>query len=95
MFEPLYRSLIVKQNYKKVTSIWPLLSVQTGSQSLILNKIISQQPQEVNSKCLNHCTDGCLSKDIYKKVTPIWPLLPVQTGSQGLISLKKLYLNKR
>ena len=32
----LYRSLILKKNiYKKVTPIWPLLPVQTGSQSWI------------------------------------------------------------
>ena len=101
-----------------MTPIWPLLPVQTGSQSLIfktnhisttargklffctivqivnsqkeitkrlpnltftfcpnwkskfnINKIISQQPQEVNSKLLNHCTDRYLSKNIYQKVT--------------------------
>ena len=60
----------------------------TINQSLIFRKIISQQPQEVNSKFLNHCTDRCLSKNIDKKVTLIWPLLPVQTGSQSWISLK-------
>ena len=38
----LYRSLILKKNiYKKVTPIWPLLPVQTGSQSLILKNHIS------------------------------------------------------
>ena len=57
MFAPLYRSLIVKKYLQKVTPIWPLLPVQTGSQSLILKKIISQQPQEVNSQFLHHCTD--------------------------------------
>ena len=41
----------------KVTPIWPLISVQTGSQSLRFKKIISQQPQEVNSLFLYHCTD--------------------------------------
>ena len=34
-FAPLYRSLIVKKYLQKVTPIWPLLPVQTGSQSLI------------------------------------------------------------
>ena len=56
----------------------------TINQSLIFRKIISQQPQEVNSQFLHHCTDRCLSKNIDKKVTLIWPLLPVQTGSQSL-----------
>ena len=60
----------------------------TINQSLIFRKIISQQPQEVNSQFLHHCTDRCLSKNINKKVTLIWPLLPVQTGSQSWISLK-------
>ena len=60
----------------------------TINQSLIFRKIISQQPQEVNSQFLHHCTDRCLSKNIDKKVTLIWPLLPVQTGSQSWISLK-------
>ena len=57
MFAPLYRSLIVKKYLQKVTPIWPLLPVQTGSQILILKKTISQQPQEVNSQFLHHCTD--------------------------------------
>ena len=35
MFAPLYRSLIVKKYLQKVNPIWPLLPVQTGSQSLI------------------------------------------------------------
>ena len=30
IFPPLYRSLIVKKNYKKGDPIWPLLPVQTG-----------------------------------------------------------------
>ena len=60
----------------------------TINQSLIFRKIISQQPQEVNSQFLHHCTDRCLSKNIDNKVTLIWPLLPVQTGSQSWISLK-------
>ena len=38
MFAPLYRSLIVKKYLQKVTPIWPFLSVQTGSQSLILKQ---------------------------------------------------------
>ena len=62
----------------------------TINQSLIFRKIISQQPQEVNSQFLHHCTDRCLSKNIDKKVTLIWPLLPVQTGSQ---SLKKNHIS--
>ena len=57
MFAPLYRSLIAQKHLQKVTPILPLLPVQTGSQSLILKKIISQQPQEVNSPFLHHCTD--------------------------------------
>ena len=88
IFAPLYRSLIVKKYLQKSDPIWPLLPVQTGSQSLLFKKIISQQPQEVNSQFLHHCTDRCLSKNIDKKVTLIWPLLPVQTGSQSWISLK-------
>ena len=36
--------------YKMVTPIWPLLPVQTGSEYVIFQKIISQQPQEVNSQ---------------------------------------------
>ena len=60
----------------------------TINQSLIFRKIISQQPQEVNSQFLHHCTDRCLSTNIDKKVTLIWPLLPVKTGSQSWISLK-------
>ena len=46
-----------KNIFKKVTPIWPLLPFQTRSQSLIFKKIISQQPQEVNSQFLHHCTD--------------------------------------
>ena len=65
----------------------------TINQSLILRKIISQQPQEVNSQFLDHCTDSCLSKYIDTKVTLIWPLLPVQTGSQSWISLKKNHIS--
>ena len=42
---------------QKSDPIWPLLPVQTGSQSLIFTKIISQQPQEVNSQFLHYCTD--------------------------------------
>ena len=49
----------IKQNHISTTAR-PLLPVQTRSQSLILNKIISQQPQEVNSQFLNHCTDRYL-----------------------------------
>ena len=60
----------------------------TINQILIFRKIISQQPQEVNSQFLNHCTDRCSSKNIDKKVTLIWPILPVQTVSQSWISLK-------
>ena len=49
MFPPLYRSLFVKNIFiKKVTLIWPLLLVQTGSQGLIpLNKIVSENPHRV------------------------------------------------
>ena len=68
----------------KATPISPLIFLQTGNQSLIFKKIISQQPQEVNLLFLYHCTDRYLSKNIYKS-DPIWPLLPVQTGSQSLI----------
>ena len=107
IFAPLYRSLIVKKYLQKSDPIWPLLPVQTGSQSLLLKKhistttrgkfkifaplyrslilkkvftkrwpqfdlyflckpevkveylkkIISQQPQEVNSQFVHHCTD--------------------------------------
>ena len=57
IFAPLYRSLIVKKYLQKVTPIWPLLPVQTGSQSLLLKQIISQQPQEVNSQFCTYCTD--------------------------------------
>ena len=39
VFAPLYRSLIVKKYLQKVTPIWPLLPVQTGSQSLIWKQI--------------------------------------------------------
>ena len=53
----------------KATPISPLIFLQTGNQSLILKKIISQQPQEVNLLFLYHCTDRYLSKNIYKKVT--------------------------
>ena len=81
-----------KSIYTKVTRIWPLLSVQTGSQSFIFKQIISQHPQEVNLQYLHHCTDCQLSKNIYTNVTPIWPLLPVQTGRQSVI-LTKSYLN--
>ena len=56
-FWTLYRSLIVKKYVPKSDPIWPLLPIQTGSQSLIFTKIISQQPQEVNSKFLHQCTD--------------------------------------
>ena len=39
IFEPLYRSLTCQQIFtKKVTPIWPLIPVQTGSQSLIFTK---------------------------------------------------------
>ena len=57
IFTPLYRSLIVKKYLQKVTPIWPLLPVQTGSQSLLLKQIISQQPQKLNSQFSHLCTD--------------------------------------
>ena len=57
IFTPLYRSLIVKKYLPKSDPIWPLIPVQTGSQSLLLQKIISQQPQEVNSQFVHYCTD--------------------------------------
>ena len=57
IFAPLYRSLIVNKYLQKVTPIWPLLPGQTGSQSLIFQKIISEQPQEVNSQFIHNCTD--------------------------------------
>ena len=62
-----------------------LLPVQTGSQSLLFKKIISQQPQEINSQFLHQIVNS--QTNIYKKVT-----IPVQTGSQSLI-LKQSYLN--
>ena len=40
----------------------------TINQSLIFRKIISQQPQEVNSQFLHRCTDRCLSKNIDTKL---------------------------
>ena len=82
----LYRSLILKKIF---TKRWPQLDLyflyKPEVKVYYLKKIISQQPQEVNSQFLHHCTDRCLSKNIYKKVTPIRPLLPVQTGSESLL----------
>ena len=68
-----------------MTPIWPLLPVQTGSKSLLLKQIISQQPQEVNSQFYTIVQIVNCQKNIDQKVTPIWPLLPVQTGSQSLL----------
>ena len=53
-----------------MTPIWPLLPVQTGSQSLLLKQIISQQPQEVNSQFLHYCTDRLFSKKYLQKSDP-------------------------
>ena len=59
-----------KNIYKKVTPIWPLLPVQTGSQSLVLKQIISQQPQKVNSQFVHYCTDRLFSKKYLQKGDP-------------------------
>ena len=56
--------------YKKLTPIWPLLPVQTGSQSLPLKQIISQQPQEVNSQFVHYCTDLLFSNKYLQKGDP-------------------------
>ena len=53
-----------------MTPIWPLLPVQTGSQSLVLKQIISQQPQKVNSQFLHYCTDRLFSKKYLQKGDP-------------------------
>ena len=50
MFAPLYRALIVQKYLQKDDPNF------TGSQ-FIISKNISQQPQEVNSQVLYHCTD--------------------------------------
>ena len=53
-----------------MTPIWPLLPVQTGSQSLLLKQIISQQPQEVNSQFVHYCTDLLFSNKYLQKGDP-------------------------
>ena len=76
-----------------MTPIWPLLPVQTGSQSLLLKiNHISTTARRKFTICALLYRSLILKKYWYKKVTPIWPLLPVQTGSQSLI-FKKSYLN--
>ena len=55
IFALLYRSLILEERSiftNKVTPIWPLLLVQTGSHKFNIKTIISQQPQEVHSQFL-------------------------------------------
>ena len=53
-----------------MTPIWPLLPVQTGSQSLIFKKIISQQPQEVHSQFLTPLYRSLIVKKYLPKSDP-------------------------
>ena len=74
-------------HHQKVTPIWPLLSVQTGSQSLILKKSYLNNHQSTLT-VFAPLYRSLIVKIYLQKVTPIWPLLPVQTGSQSLIFQK-------
>ena len=70
-----------------MTPIRPLLPVQTGSQSLLLKKIISQQPQEVNSQFLYRSL-------ILKKVfTKRWPQLDLYFLSKPEVKVEYLKKN--
>ena len=57
MFAPLYRSLIVKKYLQKVTQFDLYFLSKPEVKVYYLKQIISQQPQEVNSQFLDHCTD--------------------------------------
>ena len=59
MFAPLYRSLIVKKYLQKGDPNLTFTSCPNRKSKLNIYflKIISQQPQEVNSQFLHHCTD--------------------------------------
>ena len=88
MFAPLYRSLIVKKYLQKVTPIWPFLSVETGSQSLILKQNHISTTTRGKFKIFTPLYRLLIAQKHLQKVTPIWPLLPVQTGSSCLIFKK-------
>ena len=57
LFASLYRSLIVNKYLQEGDPNLTFTSCPNRKSKFNIKKIISQQPQEVNSKLLNHCTD--------------------------------------
>ena len=58
MFAPLYRSLIVKKYLQKSDPNLTFTSLSKPEVKVYYyKKIISQQPQEVNSQFVHYCTD--------------------------------------
>ena len=73
-----------KNIYKKVTPIWPLLPVQTGSQSWISLKNHISTTARGKFTIFAPLYRSLIVKKYLQKSDPIWPLLSVQTGSQSL-----------
>ena len=57
IFAPLYRSLIVKKYLQKSDPNLTFTSCPNRKSKFTIKKIISQQPQEVNSQFVHYCTD--------------------------------------